>query len=160
MSLLSSELAAVRGELTRVDAKSATLAGLAGVGLAFLVTQTGHGPLAARLALAAAGTVLAAATELLLMVLRPRLGSTGFRRYAAMAPAEIRALFAAAVIVNGPDDRAGRLPSGLVDGIEADDLQVLSDIVNRKYRALRTSVDLARVLVAGVPVVLWTAVIW
>src|SRR4051812_30184071 len=84
--LLCGELAAVRGELSRVDAKCATLTGLAGAAAAFLTTRIHTAtPLLTRLLLAAAGIGLAAAAVLLLAgVLRPRTGTTGFRRWAAM----------------------------------------------------------------------------
>ena len=52
---LCEELAAVRGELTRLDAKCSTLAGLAGAALAFVVTQTGSGTLLARVLLSPPG---------------------------------------------------------------------------------------------------------
>jgi hypothetical protein len=146
MTTLATELAAVRGELTRVDAKCSTLTGLAGAMLAFLVTQAGHGPIAARVLVAAAGVVLAAAILTLLSVLRPRLGSTGFRRYATMSSAQVRALF----LVHSPYDPGARGnggPAGSGDGIEAEDLQVLSVITDRKYRGLRLAVDLTVVAV-------------
>jgi hypothetical protein len=146
MTTLATELAAVRGELARVDAKCSTLTGLAGAMLAFLVTQAGHGPIAARVLLAAAGVVLAADVVVLLLVLRPRLGSTGFRRYAVLSPAQVRALF----LVHSPydpDTRGNGAPGSAGDGIEAEDLQVLSQITDRKYRGLRRAVDLTVVAV-------------
>src|SRR4051794_39649688 len=93
--LLSGELAAVRGELSRVDAKCATLTGLAGAAAAFLTTRIHTAtPLLTRLLLAAAGIGLAAAAVLLLAgVLRPRTGTTGFRRWSAMNDHQINTHF-------------------------------------------------------------------
>jgi Family of unknown function (DUF5706) len=157
--LLTSQLAAVRGELTRVDAKCSTLVSLAGAALAFLVTQA-HGPLLVRVLLAAAGVTLAGATVALLAVLRPRLGTTGFRRFAVMDSAEVRALFT----VRHPFDPEARGNGGAAQadpvGIECEDLRVLSQIVNRKYLGLRLAVDLvaaAAVLVAAALIIAVTA---
>ena len=130
---LSVELAAVRAELPRVDAKCSTLAGLTMAGLAFLSTQVSHGPMVVRVLMGAAGVVLAAATLVLLVaVIRPRMGTTGFRLYAGMSPERVRELFAEQV------GAAGR---------QEHDLVVLSSITDRKYRNLRIAVDLTAVAV-------------
>jgi hypothetical protein len=63
---LEGELAAVRGELARVDAKCGVLTAVATGAAAFTATQAGHGPLAARVILAAAGVTFAAAVLILL----------------------------------------------------------------------------------------------
>jgi hypothetical protein len=56
---ISAELAAVRGELGRIDAKCATLAGLAGAAAAFLATQAPtRSPMPVRILLAAAGVAM------------------------------------------------------------------------------------------------------
>jgi hypothetical protein len=150
---IAGELAAVRGELSRVDAKCGTLAGLAGAALAFLVTQTGHGPLAVRILLGTAGAVMAAATMVLLLaVLRPRLGSTGFRRYAVMSGNELADLFT----------RGRSTPAAgavLATSLEIEDLQVLSQIVNRKFLGLRLAVDLIAFSVLLMTVALLAGVI-
>ncbi|RAY16374.1 hypothetical protein DPM19_05710 [Actinomadura craniellae] len=131
IGLLADELAAVRGELVRIDAKCATLAGLSGAALAFLVTQTGTAePWPVRALLAAAGIALAAAAVLLLAgVLRPRLGCTGFLRYATQSAPEIRR---GLMLLN---------PHG-VEEHQATELLVLSRIARAKNVRLRRSVDL------------------
>jgi Pycsar effector protein len=131
---LSAELAAVRAELPRVDAKCGTMTGLTMAGLAFLATQVTHGPIVVRVLMGAAGVTLAAATlVLLLAVIRPRLGNTGFRLYARMSPEKVRELFA---------DQAAAV------GRQEQDLIVLATITDRKYRHLRLAVDLTAVAVA------------
>lgn len=125
---ITMELAAVRGELARVDAKCGTLSALTMAGLAFLTTQVDHGPMPVRSLMATAGVLLAAATLVLLAVIRPRLGSTGFRLYARIDPAALRHLLT-------DQDAAARLAEH--------DLVTLSGIVNRKYRALAAAVALA-----------------
>lgn len=152
--LLAGQLTAVRGELSRVDAKCSTLVSLAGAALAFLVTQV-HGPLAVRVLLSVAGVILAAATIVLLLVLRPRLGSTGFRRYAAMPPEQIKATFTSYRPYD-PDAPAKSNGANLA-GIECEDLHVLSAIVNRKYLGLRLAVDLVAAGVALVAIALVAA---
>jgi Family of unknown function (DUF5706) len=125
---LNEELAAVRGELTRLDGKCSTLAGLAGAAVAFVLTRTAHGPLTSRLLLATAGIALATAAVVLLgTVLRPRFGPT-FCRFAAMTSTEICSLL------------GGRAGADDID--RARDLEVLSGIARTKNRRLRLAVDL------------------
>lgn len=132
MDPLTNELAAVRAELPRVDAKCSTLTGLTMAGIAFLATQVTHGPVPVRILMGAAGLTLAAATVVLLTaVIRPRLASTGFRAYATATPAELRMLLVA-------ECRA----------TQERDLIVLSQITNRKYRGLKLATDLTVVAVA------------
>lgn len=121
---LIEELTAVRAELARTDAKCSTLAGLTGAAAAFIATQTGRAPLPVRSLLGLAGVLLVTAAIVLLVgVLRPRLGSTGFRRYARMTSAQIDLHF--------------RQPQS-----PAEDLRVLSVICDAKNRLLRRAVDL------------------
>lgn len=121
---LMEELAAVRAELTRTDAKCSTLAGLTGAAAAFIATQTSKAPLLTRSLLGLAGVLLVtAAIVLLLGVLRPRLGSTGFRRYTHMTAAQIDLHF-----------QQPQSPS--------EDLRILSTICDAKNRLLRRAVDL------------------
>lgn len=125
-TLLAAELVAVRDELPRVDAKCATLASLTMGGIAFLATQVSHGPIAVRVLMAASGLMLTAATlVLLLVVIRPRLGSTGFRAYATATPAAIQQL------------RTRRARE-----CQETNLVVLSQITNRKFRGLQIATDL------------------
>jgi Pycsar effector protein len=137
-AVLSAELAAVRAELVRVDGKCATLAALAGAMMAFLATQVSdHAPLPVRAVLGAAGLVLAAASIVLLVgVLRPRLGSTGFRRYAAMDTDQIRDLFT---------DLASTHTHQATRCLESGELKVLSQFAATKYLRLRLAVDLIAV---------------
>jgi hypothetical protein len=129
---LTNELAAVRAELPRVDAKCGTLTGLTMAGIAFLATQVTHGPTAVRVLMAASGLTMAAATVVLLaVVIRPRFGSTGFRAYATATPAELRTLLIAEC-----------------QATQERDLIVLSRITNRKYRGLKLATDLTVVAVA------------
>jgi len=140
---LSEELAAVRAELARVDSKCATLAGLAGAAAEFTATQAGHGPGAVSAATAAAAVLVfvRAVLVLLLTVLRPRFGGSGFCRYAAMTTQHI-----ASVVT------IGRSGGSIFDGVWAsdigpDDLVTLARITHAKYRRLRAAVDL---MAAGV----------
>lgn len=129
VGLLEAELEAVRGELVRVDAKCGTLAGLAGVALAVLVTQAGAAqPWPVDVLLAAAGLALTAAAGLLIRVLRPRLGRTGFCKYAATTSRDICRGLAIADLDSSRH--------------HADELIVLSRIALAKYKSLRRAVDL------------------
>lgn len=126
MSLpFSSELAAVRGELTRGDSKVATLAGLAGAMAAFLATQVAGAPLGTRVVLGIAAEALIAATVVLLRVLRPALGSTGFCWYATMTDDEFAEHFSEQ------------------SEAERTELRILSRICLTKYKHIRRAVDLA-----------------
>ncbi|GAA0968897.1 Pycsar system effector family protein [Actinocorallia libanotica] len=134
--ILASELMAVRGELTRIDAKCGALVGLAGAGLAFLMqASTQRLDLAVRvLAVVAAVCWAGAALVLLVRVLRPQLGSTGFCRWADMTPGDI----------------CGEILAAREDTHASRELVFLSTLARRKYAALRTAVNL---LAAGVIVV-------
>lgn len=136
--VLDGELAAVRGELNRLDSKAATLIAVVGAVMAILTSQIGRSALPVRITLAAAGLALTGAAVLLLvMVLRPRLGSTGFCRWADTAPDEIQSLFRA---------RPYRVAE-----LQPADLHFLSVLVLRKQRWFRRAVDL---------VVLGLALVW
>ncbi|RSN53317.1 Pycsar system effector family protein [Actinomadura sp. WAC 06369] len=127
---LAAELAAVRAELARVDAKCGTLAGLAGAAVAFVATQVTRGPVPMRITLGAAGLVLAAAAVVLLAcVLRPRLGASGFRRWVAMDAVQVA-------------DCHMEADQDLITSWQCEDLVVLSRICDRKNRRLRLAVDL------------------
>lgn len=141
--VVMAELAAVRGELTRVDAKCGTLVGLAGAGLAFTLTAvSGRAPAVERVLLVAAAAFLAGSALVLLQALRPRFGGTGFCRWSERTPDQI---------TQGLAD---------VDPVRhhAGDLAVLSAIAIRKFTAIRRAVDLmaaglvalAAAIVAGV----------
>ncbi|MCO6011481.1 DUF5706 domain-containing protein [Actinoallomurus purpureus] len=143
---LTSELAAVRNELSRVDAKCGTLTALTGAGMLALITTLTGGKAhhdAAWWCSWFATLFLAAATITLLSVLRPRLGSTGFRRYAYMDPGQIQRLLT-------------ELHPAVV---ESEDLMVLSQIVNRKYLALRRAVDLTMFAAAVIALALVVGVV-
>jgi Family of unknown function (DUF5706) len=133
---LNEELGAVRAELTRLDSKCSTLAGLSGAALAFVATRvTGHGPMLTKVPLVIAGVALAAAAVVLLAtVLRPRFGPTGFNRYAVMTATQIRALL--------------ETHTGDEDTDRARDLYILSSFARRKNRRLRLAVDLIIAAVA------------
>ncbi len=134
--ILAGELAAVRGELARIDAKCGVLTGLAGAGLAFLLqTSVQRLDLAVQaLVVAAAACWSGAALVLLVRVLRPHLGPTGFCRWAAMTTRDVLSE------VSGTRE----------DTYAARELVVLSQIVHRKYTALRQAVVL---LAAGLVLV-------
>ncbi|MCO6011734.1 DUF5706 domain-containing protein [Actinoallomurus purpureus] len=129
---IAAELAAVRAELPRVDAKCSTLTGLAMAGLAFVATQVTHGPSVVRALMGAAGVVLAAATLALLAVIKPRFGRTGFRLYARLSPDILREVLA---------DQAAAV------SLQERDLITLSQIVHRKYLGLWAAVALTAVAV-------------
>lgn len=143
-SVVAGELAAVRGELTRVDAKCATLVGLAAAGMAFTLTSaSSRAPVVERVLLVvAAGALASSALVLLLQALRPRLGGSGFCRWSAQTPVQ--------VVEDLADVDPARHHAG--------ELAVLSQIAVKKFRAVRRSVDLlaagmvllAAAIVAGV----------
>jgi Pycsar effector protein len=123
--LLAEELAAVRGELARVDGKSSTLLALAAGGLAVAATTHPHSVLGAWLIRAAMFTT-AVALVLVLFVVRPRLGRTGFFQHARRSAADTRTELAES------DLHAWR----------SRELLVLSRIAVRKYELLRAAVTL------------------
>lgn len=132
--ILAAELAAVRGELVRADAKCATLTGLAGAGLAFLLqASTGQRvDLVVRVLLAAAAICWAAAALLLLVrVLRPHQGPSGFRWWAERGPV--------ALMEEWPSENT----------YLAHELHILAGIAVRKYDALRRAVTLLALGVVG-----------
>ena len=146
---LDGELAAVRGELCRVDGKCGVLTAIATGAAAFSATQTGHGPVAARTAMAAAGMVFAAAVLVLLAALRPRFGTAGWCRYLSLSAEDISDL-----------DRNGRTgtcpaPTTRAGDLAAEDLGVLARMTHAKYRRVRLAVDLvsAGVFLLGTRVV-------
>ncbi|GAA2576770.1 DUF5706 domain-containing protein [Actinomadura fulvescens] len=130
-ALLEGELLAVRGELARIDTKVATLTSLAGAILAFLVTQAGaDNPWPVKVLLVSAGLALAAAAVLLLtQVLRPRLGTTGFCRWAFMTGDEVRR---ALLTCSEYGEQAH----------QTTELIVLSRLARTKYQAVQRAVDL------------------
>ena len=125
--ILAGELTAVRGELTRIDAKAGTLLGLASAGTAFVLaasTKTGG---AEKLFLTLAALTLAAsALTILLCALRPRFGPTSFNAWEGKRPMDVLAAAAAA----SEGEHLAR------------DLAFLSGLVARKFRALRYGIDL------------------
>lgn len=145
---LNEELAAVRAELTRLDGKCSTLAGLSGAALAFVAARTaGHGALVVKVPLVAAGAALAAAAVVLLtMVLRPRFGPTGFNRYAVMTSDQIRK----ALETGSDDGDAGRTR----------DLHILSTFARRKNRRLRLAVDLIVIAVVLITLAMGAGALW
>ncbi|MDN3356775.1 hypothetical protein [Actinomadura sp. DC4] len=117
---LVEELAAIRGELFRVDNKSGTLLTLAGAGFALVAAEEPQrGPLTG--GLLAAGLLIAGVAMLqLLFVVRPRLGPAWARR------------------LEGD-------PVGAPAGLRAwrrSELAALSRIVVAKYRMLRVAASL------------------
>jgi hypothetical protein len=144
---IDGELAAVRGELARVDGKCGVLTAIATGAAAFTVTQTGHGPVAVRVVLGAAGVVFAAAVLILLAALRPRFGAAGWCRYLSLSAEEISEL-----AVHGRTMPGGTV---LACDLAVEDLAVFSRMVRSKYQMVRLAVDL---IGAGV-VVLAAAVV-
>ena len=138
LDILTDQLTAVRGELTRVDAKCSHAGRpdrrrprVRGVG-----DRAGHGHGLVVWLTGTAGLLLAAAVLVLLSVLRPRLGTGGFRKYAALTTRQIE------------DDLCYLNDLGAAS-VFAEDLRVLSQIVDRKYRRLRVAVDLTGVAVVA-----------
>lgn len=130
---LDGELAAVRGELARIDSKCGVLTAIATGAAALAAAEvSGHPPALARGVFAAAGAVLAAAVLVLLAALRPRYGTGGWCRHRSMPPDEIR-------------DLAGS-GSALIE-VRAEDLHVLSALTAAKYPLIGRAVQL---LSAGV----------
>jgi Pycsar effector protein len=147
-SLLGAELAAVRGEQVRIDSKCSTLAGLAGASLLFLVAQVGdhHTSLITRVLLGVAAVALTAAAVILLLVIRPKLGSTGFNKYAQMSGEEIRR----ELIVDGTVGHRRLL---------ANELVILSRITLHKQIRLRLAVALLVTGVLGIAAAMLAGVI-
>lgn len=125
--LLAGELAAIRGELARVDAKAGILLSLSSAGIAFVATTAPKVSGAeAVLLIGSAAALTAAALVLLLTVLRPRLGASSFNSWATRTPAQI--LAAADQVTE--------------DQHAANELGFLSYLISRKFRQLQRGVDL------------------
>jgi hypothetical protein len=143
------ELAAVRGELARVDGKCGVLTAIATGAAAFSATQTGHGPVAARAMLGLAGVVFAVAVLVLLTALRPRFGTAGWCRYLSLSAEEISDL--------NRNGRTGSYPAPTTRtcDLAVEDLAVFSRMARLKYQRVRLAVDLigAGVVVLGAGVV-------
>lgn len=123
--LLTEELTAVRGELTRVDSKASMLLALAAGGMAVVATADHH-RMAAVVLINAGMVSLGLALILLLSVVRPRLGVTGFLRHAGGTIEDVRA----------------ELTTFDADTWRSQELTCLSRITRRKYELLRWAVDL------------------
>ncbi|MBQ0855732.1 integral membrane plasmid transfer protein (plasmid) [Streptomyces sp. BH-SS-21] len=123
---LDTALAAVGSEIARTDGKSSLLLAFTGAVLAGLASVADkHLPPATQVFGAAGVLALAAASVLLLLVVRPRLrggGRESFPAWAVMSEADIRE------VLHG-DLRAARI-------------RVLSRIAVRKFRRLQRAVDL------------------
>jgi hypothetical protein len=132
--VLSGEVHNVLEEHKRVDAKCGTYISIAGVGLAFLLTQTGtREPIGVRLVLAAAGIAFATAVILLLLgALRPRLGTSGFCRWSTMTADEIGDLFT--VSSYGRQDTIAQ--------IQPESLHILSLWLMARQRVLKRAADI------------------
>jgi hypothetical protein len=122
--LLVEELHAVRGELGRIDSKSSMLLGFAGGGLVLAATiqSAGIGGWLVRAGMGIASVSLVP----LLAVVRPRIGPTGFPWHARHNPREVDS----------------RLHMRHPDRWRSLQLTILSRLVLRKYRLLRTAVTL------------------
>jgi hypothetical protein len=126
--IVAGDLMRVSSELVRVDGKTAILTSLSGAGLIFLLGQdAAKAPVVARVLTVLAAVALAAsALVLLLRVLRPRLGNSGFNRWSAMTAQEVL------------DDLADTDE----DTHLASELVVLSGLARPKFVAVRLGVDL------------------
>lgn len=139
------EMAVIRTEMARADGKCGVLTGVATGAAAFAASQAaGHGPLAVRVADAAAGVVFAAGLLVLLTVLRPRLGDRGWCRWAVtdLARADLRSLATGHVV---RPDVLGRSPHGLsisAADLALEDLPVFARLAAAKFRRVRIAVDL------------------
>lgn len=126
-------------ELGRLDTKCGALAGLTGAGATFLAStmpaKTGTGVL---IMLTGASLMLGLATVVLLKTMRPRLGPTGFNRYAVGDPAELAAEL---------DAEAAAAADGGCSVPAAQNLQILSQICVRKNRMLAAAIDMVIVAV-------------
>ncbi|WP_431973974.1 Pycsar system effector family protein [Micromonospora haikouensis] len=137
-TFLTAELATVRAELVRVDAKASTLLTLAGtaltVGLAVLARADLPIPALATGAVTVA--VIGVAVGLLACAVRPSLGGGhGLIRYATSAPGDLMT------------DAA--LPPLSMASLRAHELVWLSRTTVAKYRRVRTAVDLLLCGLAG-----------
>ncbi|WP_242911458.1 hypothetical protein [Actinomadura terrae] len=140
---LAAEVAAVRGEQARLDAKCGTLTAVVAAVTAILTSQIARAPSPVRVVLALAGLALAASAVVLLAgVLRPRLGVGGFVRYAVMTPEAIAQRFAT------------RAPE-----VAVADLQFLSYLVLVKQQRLKVAIDLLTVGLVLIGLALGVAVI-
>ncbi|GAB3053572.1 Pycsar system effector family protein [Micromonospora schwarzwaldensis] len=140
-TFLTAELATVRAELVRVDAKASTLLTLAGtaltIGLAVLARA--DLPTPALTAGAATVAVIGVAVGLLACAVRPSLGgSHGLVRYAVSAPGDLMT------------DAA--LPPLSMASLRAHELVWLSHTAVRKYRRVRAAVDLLLAGLVGIAV--------
>ncbi|MEU1731369.1 Pycsar system effector family protein [Streptosporangium sp. NPDC020145] len=130
---LPREIAAVRGELARADAKAATLAGLVGTAVSIAgglaAVSATRLPMSAQIALWATITLLAAALLTLLLSIRPSLPRPGAGfGWVAHAYATPEALAAVAGLDTGRTQYA--------------ELIGLARLARTKYVRIRTAVDL------------------
>ncbi|MGP4027303.1 Pycsar system effector family protein [Actinomadura sp. 3N407] len=149
-------IADVYRELERVDTKCGALAGLTGAGAAYLgTTMTAKTGVLVIVPLSVASVLLAAATVLLLWTLRPRLGPTGFNRWAVCDEDEIAAHLTAELAAEQAVASTGLVDAAALDARTrhaAAELQILSRICLRKNQILRTTITLSVCAVAAIAV--------
>jgi Pycsar effector protein len=135
VDLVTDELASVRGELVRVDAKAGSLLGLAAAVLALLAARTTGAALPPAVAVAtwAAAATFAAAVALLLLVVGPRLVRPPWTSYIGRTADDV---------LEQLQVRAGSGPAAWRAGRLAE----LAPIIASKYRRLWWAV---RLLLAG-----------
>lgn len=153
--VLESELAAVRGELARIDHKCATLVALSGVVMAVVIPQIGRvSDSHVRTVMGVGVLVLAiAAVVMLVAILRPRLGTSGFQRWSAMTPRQIERMFTVGYHDPNPGTVHDRVQ---VSSLQPADLHFLSALVAKKQGWLRHAIDFmvgGLVLIGIAPVV-------
>jgi Family of unknown function (DUF5706) len=144
---LTRELAAVRGELARMDAKTNTLLAVCGLllggGITFLAARTSLS-LATTAAAGVAAALVAVALERLLLTVRPNLrGDHGFMRWAAASNGHE---VLDELSIRAVDDDLRR----------ADELHRLAVLLRGKYTAVRRA---AFLLIAGIDAAAVTAVL-
>ncbi|MET1035208.1 MAG: Pycsar system effector family protein [Arthrobacter sp.] len=125
------EMAVIRLELARVDAKASTLVGLDGAGLLFAATSANSAPMAAKVLLLAVAVTLAFSATFALLALRPRFGPTGLCRWRQMILHDLAAAM-----------------NGRQRGDSVLELKFMSQLTYDKFRALRWSVNAIFVAVA------------
>lgn len=157
-AFIERELAAAQSELSRVDSKCGINAAVVtGIGAVALVLATQHGHLAPRVLAALSALVLAASVFALLSAVRPKLGPSGWCRYAGLGWDGVRRL-ECGMRPTRPfyDEKREIGAADHPDDMAVEDLAMAATLLRSKYVMTRVAVDLAR---AGVVLLVLSGIV-
>jgi len=145
-AFIERELAAAQAELSRVDSKCGINAAVVtGIGAVALLLSTQHGHLAPRVLAALSALTLAASVFALLSAVRPKLGRSGWCRYAGLSWGGVRRLESS--MQPRRSFHTDPRETGVADHPEdmaVEDLAMAATLLRSKYRLTQVAVDLAR----------------